>query len=154
MIRLGDPAAFGASLIGLRQMFGVTQKQLATDAGLWQSQVSHWESGQRIPDLPSIVKLANALGYDLALVPRGEDGPLAALSAPVSAQQPSAQGVDGNGPETGTAGSETVHLVHDGYGTTRCCHRSPFELPTTERITYDPDAATCVRADERSREDA
>ena len=70
MIRLGDPAAFGASLIGLRQMFGVTQKQLATDAGLWQSQVSHWESGQRIPDLPSIVKLANALGYDLALIPK------------------------------------------------------------------------------------
>lgn len=70
MIRLDDLAHFGPTLIGLRQMFGMTQKQLATDAGLWQSQVSHWESGDRVPDLPSLLKLAAALDYDLALIPR------------------------------------------------------------------------------------
>jgi hypothetical protein len=36
-----------------------------------------------------------------------------------------------------------VHLVSDGYGTTRCCYRTPFELPRADWITTDPDAVTC-----------
>lgn len=40
--------------------------------------------------------------------------------------------------------AEVVHLMREGYGTTRCCLRSPFELPPEHRMTIDPDAFTCA----------
>lgn len=69
MIRI-DPAAIGPALGNLRQLLGIRQRDLAADAGLFPSQLSYWERGLRDPDLKSLVKIARALGYDLALVPR------------------------------------------------------------------------------------
>jgi hypothetical protein len=40
--------------------------------------------------------------------------------------------------------AEVVHLMREGYGTTRCCFRTPFELPSEHRMTVDPDAFTCA----------
>jgi transcriptional regulator with XRE-family HTH domain len=67
-----DPAAIGPALGEIRRLLGLSQRGLASDAGLHSSQLSHWEAGQRTPDLASLVKLAHALGYDLALIPRSE----------------------------------------------------------------------------------
>jgi transcriptional regulator with XRE-family HTH domain len=72
MIRLKEPACFGRALADLRNLHGLTQRQLAAQAGFGQSQVSHWEAGQREPDFSSVAKLAAAFGYDVALVPREE----------------------------------------------------------------------------------
>jgi transcriptional regulator with XRE-family HTH domain len=61
----------------------------------------------------TIFRLADALDLDLALVPRDETAPPAALRATESAQQPLAQGADGNGPETGTAGATDERARED-----------------------------------------
>lgn len=69
MIRI-DPTAIGPAIGDLRRLLGIQQRDLAADAGLFPSQLSYWERGLRTPDLKSLVKLAHALGYDLALIPR------------------------------------------------------------------------------------
>lgn len=42
---------------------------------------------------------------------------------------------------------ETVHMAPGGFpdsgGFTPCCHRSPFELPQTDRLTVGPELVTC-----------
>lgn len=41
-------------------------------------------------------------------------------------------------------GPETVHQCPaPDQGTTGCCGRTPFELPTTDRMTEDPTKVTC-----------
>jgi transcriptional regulator with XRE-family HTH domain len=65
-----NPDAIGPALGELRQLLRISQRDLATDAGLHSSQLSYWERGLRTPDISSLVKLAHALGYDLALIPR------------------------------------------------------------------------------------
>jgi transcriptional regulator with XRE-family HTH domain len=74
MIRFASPDAVGPALGELRRLLGISQVQLASDAGLWPSQLSHWESGNRHPDLASLAKVAAGFGFDLALAPR-EDTP-------------------------------------------------------------------------------
>lgn len=74
MIRFASPDAVGPALGNLRRLLGISQVRLASDSGLWPSQLSHWEAGDRHPDLASLAKVVRALGYDLALVPR-EDVP-------------------------------------------------------------------------------
>jgi hypothetical protein len=45
----------------------------------------------------------------------------------------------------GAASREVVHLCPPaGSGLTPCCGRPPFELPRTDRLTPDAQAATCV----------
>lgn len=41
--------------------------------------------------------------------------------------------------------TERVHACppKDGGGITPCCHRTPFELPATDRITLDAALVTC-----------
>lgn len=38
---------------------------------------------------------------------------------------------------------ELTHGDLDPAGRTACCGRSPFELPTTDRLTNDPSLVTC-----------
>lgn len=87
MIRI-DPDAIGPAIGNLRRMLGLRMSDLAEDAGLHTSQLSYWERGLRTPDIRSLVKLARALGYDIALVPLIETAPQAALSAHVAAEPP------------------------------------------------------------------
>jgi hypothetical protein len=37
-----------------------------------------------------------------------------------------------------------VHLCHTSKsGLTSCCHKTPYELPVTDRLTHDPGLVTC-----------
>jgi len=38
---------------------------------------------------------------------------------------------------------EVVHLAQNERGTMACCGRTPFELPRTDRMTFDPTQRTC-----------
>jgi transcriptional regulator with XRE-family HTH domain len=70
LIRIDDATRLGPALGNIRAMLGMRMSDLAEDAGLHTSQLSYWERGLRTPDMKSLVKLAHALGYDLALIPR------------------------------------------------------------------------------------
>lgn len=56
-------------LIAERHRQGKTQKQLAQDAQLTQSVIARLESKKVTPQLDTLLKVAAALGCDLALVP-------------------------------------------------------------------------------------
>lgn len=58
-------------LIAERHRQGKTQKQLAQDAQLTQSVIARLESKKAIPQLDTLLKVATALGCDLAIVPMG-----------------------------------------------------------------------------------
>lgn len=56
-------------LIEQRHNQGMTQKELAQAACLTQSVISRLESKRDIPQLGTLLKVAAALGCDLAVVP-------------------------------------------------------------------------------------
>lgn len=49
-----------------RQALGLTQAQLAEKAGVIQQTIDKWERGERNPGVPSLKKLAAALGCSVA----------------------------------------------------------------------------------------
>lgn len=52
---------FRANLRALREMRGLTQAQIGARARIGAASISHFETGQRVPALDSLVKLADAL---------------------------------------------------------------------------------------------
>jgi len=52
---------FGDFLRMMREMRGLTQSELGARAGLGAASISHFETGQRLPSLDSLVKIADAL---------------------------------------------------------------------------------------------
>lgn len=50
-----------------RRRAGVTQAELAERLGTPQSVVARWESGQRVPSLASIERVARACGLDTSI---------------------------------------------------------------------------------------
>lgn len=72
VIRLARAIDVGPLLADLRRLNHTTQRQLAADSNTRQAQISNFELGATRPNLESLIRLANALGYDLALVPRGD----------------------------------------------------------------------------------
>ena len=50
-----------ANLVAQRELRGLTQSQLGARAGIAPAAVSHFETGQRMPSLDSLLKLAVAL---------------------------------------------------------------------------------------------
>ena len=46
-------------------------------------------------------------------------------------------------PELAESAPDVVHVM-GGEGVTRCCWRSPFELPRSDRITMDSESGTCA----------
>lgn len=56
-------------LIAERHRQGKTQKQLAEDAKLTQSVIARMESKKAIPQLDTLLKVATALGCNLAVIP-------------------------------------------------------------------------------------
>jgi len=58
-------STFGANLQSLRELRGLTQAELGKRAGLAAASISHFETGQRMPSLESLVKLADALGVSV-----------------------------------------------------------------------------------------
>ncbi|MBI3864172.1 MAG: helix-turn-helix transcriptional regulator [Planctomycetia bacterium] len=73
--------AFRESLKKLREIRNLTQSELGERAGIAAAAVSHFETGQRVPSLDSLVRLADALGVsvdellgrDVARSPAGVD---------------------------------------------------------------------------------
>lgn len=56
-------------LIELRHKQGMTQKDLAKAACLTQSVIARLESKKATPQLDTLLKVATALGYSLAIIP-------------------------------------------------------------------------------------
>lgn len=114
MIRIDEKTEWGPLLQALLDMGRITGAQLSRATGYSEQQVSTWKRGIKPPARVAMIRIADALGYDLALVPRAE-APEVIHSAPAN-----------------------------GSRLTRCCRRTPFELPDTDRITADVRAATCT----------
>jgi transcriptional regulator with XRE-family HTH domain len=77
--RLANPVHMGAIVARLRHQRGLSRTQLATTvAGTTGQtidaitvQLSRWERGLvRTPDFGTLLPVLDALGYDLALIPR------------------------------------------------------------------------------------
>ena len=68
-----------------RRRAGLTQTQLGQRAGVTQSVISAYESGQRQPSLPTLLHLLRASGHllDASLIPTGSPPPTAPLSGPL-----------------------------------------------------------------------
>lgn len=63
-----------------REMRNVTQAELGKRADMGAASISHFETGQRVPSLESLVKLADALEVSIdSLLGRGWSGPGAAV---------------------------------------------------------------------------
>jgi len=61
-------ARAGAALLRqARKRAGLSQVELAARAGLTQSVISAYESGQRQPSIPALARLIEAAGFDLTL---------------------------------------------------------------------------------------
>lgn len=64
------PHPLVSALAGIRQRQGLTQRLVAERAYLTPSLVGSWESGWKTPQLPGLIAYADALGYEVALVPK------------------------------------------------------------------------------------
>ena len=60
-----------ADLIGLRKASGLSQKQLAKASGVQQADISKIERGIVNPTIGTIEKLAQPLGAQVRMLPRG-----------------------------------------------------------------------------------
>lgn len=69
-LRIHDKADIVVAFNDLAAIYGMRQKQLAAASGYFPSQLSEWMRGKKSMDVTSMIRLANALGYDLALIPR------------------------------------------------------------------------------------
>ena len=76
-------ATAGVLLRQARQRAGLSQVELATRAGVTQSVISAYESGQRQPAIPALARLIEAAGFELTLDLRRQPGRLRRLSGPV-----------------------------------------------------------------------
>lgn len=70
MIRLTDLTRLPNAVWTMRRGRQLTQKQLAAQAGLTDVAISLIELGKSSCKLATLIRIADALGYDLALVPR------------------------------------------------------------------------------------
>jgi predicted nucleotidyltransferase/DNA-binding XRE family transcriptional regulator len=73
----------GTLLRQARTRAGLSQVELATQAGVTQSVVSAYESGQRQPSIPVLARLIEAAGFELTLGLRRQPSRLRRLSGPV-----------------------------------------------------------------------
>jgi hypothetical protein len=82
MIRIADPAKLGPALAQIRNLLGYSRHDLgrAVESATGRPmisvvhQVQQWDTGRHAPTVSSLGPVLDALGYDLALVPR-EDTP-------------------------------------------------------------------------------
>lgn len=67
-----DQAKIGRFLKKLRMEKGLTQEQLAEQAGVSRRTVSRWETGSNLPDLALLVELADLYEVDIREIFEGE----------------------------------------------------------------------------------
>ncbi len=63
---------FKENLRAYRQARLMTQKELAKKTGLTDVWISHYENGRRLPSVPNLIKLADALSITLDELVRRE----------------------------------------------------------------------------------
>ena len=63
----GHAIGVGYVVLTLREVGGLSQRRLARAAGTSQGAISRVESGNHVPSLPSLFRLADAVGYRLVL---------------------------------------------------------------------------------------
>ncbi len=68
-------------LNGARRSAGLTQRELATRAGVPQPTIARIESGRQMPRADTLDKLLKACGWELDMTRRGEGEDLEVLSA-------------------------------------------------------------------------
>jgi predicted nucleotidyltransferase/DNA-binding XRE family transcriptional regulator len=73
----------GGLLRQARKRADLSQVDLASRAGVTQSVISAYESGQRQPSIPALARLINAAGFELTLSLRRQPSRLRRLSGPV-----------------------------------------------------------------------
>ena len=66
-----DAASFGQALRARRQELGYTQAFLSAFSGFSVSYISDLENGKSTAELGKAIHLANLLGLDCCLLPRG-----------------------------------------------------------------------------------
>jgi len=72
--------ALQSNLREFREMRGLTQAGLGDRSGIAAAAISHFETGQRVPSLESVVKLADALDISIdTLLGRGPHGSAASV---------------------------------------------------------------------------
>lgn len=70
MIVLTETTDWAATLRALLAMGRVSQAELARATGYSEQQISTWTRGVKNPGRVAVLRIAAALGYDLALIPR------------------------------------------------------------------------------------
>lgn len=72
-IPVPDAAAIPAALKAMRGAHTVRRRDVAYALGMWEQQYGQYELGNRVPSVEVLARIAHAMGYDLALVPRSGD---------------------------------------------------------------------------------
>ena len=57
--------AIRSNLVAQRELRGMTQADLGSAAGIAPAAISHFETGQRVPSVESLLKLADALSVSV-----------------------------------------------------------------------------------------
>jgi hypothetical protein len=78
MIRVADPAKLGPALAQIRNLLGISRYALAVEIAAARgrsvqgvvNQLLEWDNGTNAPNVRSLAPVLDALGYDLALIPR------------------------------------------------------------------------------------
>lgn len=77
-IRIKDPSNLGIALRDIRNLLGYNRRELArtiaqatgrSEAGVYR-QIQEWDAGLHSPTSRALGPILDALGYDLALIPR------------------------------------------------------------------------------------
>ncbi|MBI2862940.1 MAG: helix-turn-helix transcriptional regulator [Chloroflexi bacterium] len=68
--RLRPQFEFRKAMIGARLAAGLTQKQLAEKMGTSQAAIARLESGNRLPTVDTLYRLAQILGVDFTITPQ------------------------------------------------------------------------------------
>ena len=67
-----DVRNFGPTVRAVRKAKGMTQRDLAEATGLTPAAICAYEKGERYPNFPAAVKVAEALGLSLDEMVKGE----------------------------------------------------------------------------------
>ena len=67
--------SFGDHLRALREAAGLSRAELARKASVPASTLRHWEGGRGMPGLPTLLRLAEALGVPVEQLAEGVDDP-------------------------------------------------------------------------------
>jgi len=70
VIRIVDHHEIAPILGDLRILNRLSQRALAAESGYRQAQICLWLQGRTVPNVETLIRLANVFGYDLALVPQ------------------------------------------------------------------------------------